>query len=274
MEFPGLLKCDGARHCTLAARAMEIHQQVRMPLDRIRIVLMAPSHGGNIGACARAMKTMGLARLVLVTPKEFPSAEATARAVGAEDVLDRAQVCASLEEAVGDCQLVIGTSARSRRINWPLLDPSEAARRVVVQSATGEVAVLFGRERIGLTNDELDRCQLLVSVPSNPAFSSLNLAAAVQVIAYEIWRAAAGPPVAVPDEPLGEPRATHAEVQRLYQHLERVLVELEFLDPENPRLLMRRLTRLFNRVELTTNEVNILRGILTSVTEFRQRTKS
>lgn len=246
-----------------------------MSLDRIRIVLMAPSHGGNIGACARAMKTMGLARLVLVTPKEFPSAEASARAVGAEDVLGRAQVCASLEEAVGDCQLVIGTSARARRIHWPLLDPAEAARRVVAHGATGEVAVLFGRERIGLTNDELDRCQLLVSVPSNPEFSSLNLAAAVQVIAYEIWRAASGPPVAVPDgEPLGEPRATHADVQRLYEHLEKVLVELEFLDPANPRLLMRRLMRLFNRVELTTNEVNILRGILTSVTQFRHRTKS
>lgn len=245
-----------------------------MSLDRIRIVLMAPSHGGNIGACARAMKTMGLARLVLVAPKEFPSAEASARAVGAEDVLDRARVCASLEEAVGDCQLVIGTSARARRINWPLLDPFEAARRLVADSAGGEVAVLFGRERIGLTNDELDRCQLLVSVPSNPAFSSLNLAAAVQVIAYEIWRAAAAAPADATTEPLGEPRATHAEVQRLYEHLEKVLVELEFLDPANPRLLMRRLMRLFNRVELTTNEVNILRGILASVTQFRHRTKS
>lgn len=246
-----------------------------MALDRIRIVLMAPSHGGNIGGCARAMKTMGLTQLVLVTPKEFPSAEATARAVGAEDVLDRARVCASLEEAVGDCRLVIGTSARSRRIHWPLLDPTQAAARVVTDSAAGEVAVLFGRERTGLTNDELDRCQWLVNVPSNPAFSSLNLAAAVQVIGYEIWRAhAAEQPGSGPIDPLGEPRATHAEVQRLYEHLERVLVDLEFLDPDNPRLLMRRLMRLFNRVELTTNEVNILRGILTSVTQFRVRAKS
>ena len=245
-----------------------------MSLDRIRIVLMAPSHGGNIGGSARAMKTMGLSRLVLVAPKEFPSAEASARAVGAEDVLEQAQVCASLEEAVGDCELVIGTSARSRRIHWPLVDPPEAARRVLAHSVAGQVAVLFGRERIGLTNDELDRCQLLVNVPSNPAFSSLNLAAAVQVIAYEIWRAStATQPVELPAEPLGEPRATHAEVQRFYAHLEQVLIELEFLDPENPRRLMRRLMRLFNRVELTTNEVNILRGILTSVTQLRGRHK-
>ena len=243
-----------------------------MSLDRIRIVLVAPSHSGNIGGCARAMKNMGLSRLVLVTPDEFPSEEATARAAGAEDVLERVRICASLDEAVADCQLVIGTSARGRRIPWPVLAPVEAAQRIVRTSAEREVAVLFGRERTGLTNDELDRCQALVNIPTDPAFASLNLACAVQVIAYEIWRTAesgvrtsASAETAV--EALGEPLATHGEVQRFYAHLEEVLVDSGFLDPKNPRLLMRRLMRLFNRVELTNNEVNILRGILTAVTQ-------
>ena len=250
-----------------------------MSLDRIRIVLVAPSHSGNIGGCARAMKNMGLSRLVLVTPDEFPSEEATARAAGAEDVLERVRICASLDEAVADCQLVIGTSARGRRIPWPVLAPVEAAQRIVRTSAEREVAVLFGRERTGLTNDELDRCQALVNIPTDPAFASLNLACAVQVIAYEIWRTAesgvqtsASAETAV--EALGEPLATHDEVQRFYAHLEEVLVESGFLDPKNPRLLMRRLMRLFNRVELTNNEVNILRGILTAVTQPRGKAKT
>jgi len=250
-----------------------------MSLDRIRIVLVAPSHSGNIGGCARAMKNMGLSRLVLVTPDEFPSEEATARAAGAEDVLERVRICASLDEAVADCQLVIGTSARGRRIPWPVLAPVEAAQRIVRTSAEREVAVLFGRERTGLTNDELDRCQALVNIPTDPAFASLNLACAVQVIAYEIWRTAesgvrtsASAETAV--EALGEPLATHGEVQRFYAHLEEVLVDSGFLDPKNPRLLMRRLMRLFNRVELTNNEVNILRGILTAVTQPRGKAKT
>jgi tRNA (cytidine32/uridine32-2'-O)-methyltransferase len=246
-----------------------------MSLDRIRIVLVAPSHAGNIGGCARAMKNMGLQHLYLVAPDEFPSDEATARAAGAEDLLARARVCASLDEAIGDCELVIGTSARHRRIPWPLLDPADAAQRLVAESETRQVAVLFGRERTGLTNDELDRCQLLVNIPANPEFSSLNLACAVQVIAYEIWRVS-GQGVTLPPETdaLGEPLATHAEVQRFYEHLEQVLVETRFLDPDNPRLLMRRLNRLFNRVTLTRNEVNILRGILTAVTQHAHQVKN
>lgn len=244
-----------------------------MSLDRIRIVLVAPSHGGNIGGCARAMKTMGLTRLVLVTPKEFPSEEADARAAGAEDVLARARVCASLEEAVGDCELVIGTSARARRIDWPLLDPRAGAERIAADSRAAEVAVVFGRERTGLTNDELDRCHALLSVPADPAFASLNLAAAVQVVAYEIRRAVLALPATGSAE-IREPRASHAEVERFYAHLEQVLVEIRFLDPRNPRLLRRRLRRLFNRIQLTTNEVNILRGILTAVTQFRNRTSN
>lgn len=248
-----------------------------MSLNRIRIVLVATSHGGNIGGCARAMKNMGLARLYLVAPDEFPGTEASARAAGAEDVLERARVCASLDEAIADCQLVIGTSARGRRIAWPMLAPDEAARRVVTESAEREVAVLFGRERTGLTNDELDRCQVLVNIPTDPGFSSLNLACAVQVMAYEMWRAhgaGAALTAAKGTEMLGEPLATQEEVARFYAHLEQALTETGFLDPRNPRLLMRRLMRLFNRVELTTNEVNILRGILTSATEHAGRAKT
>ena len=247
-----------------------------MPLKRIRMVLVQPTHGGNIGGCARAMKNMGLTRLTLVAPEEFPGAEASARAAGADDVLTQARVCATLDEAIADCQLVVGASARARRIAWPILEPDKAARKVVEAAADREVAVLFGRERTGLTNDELDRCQILVNIPANPEFSSLNLACAVQVIAYEIRRAcavgAAAPTGAA--EVLGEPLATSAEVQQFYQHLEQVMTQTGFLDPRNPRLLMRRIMRLYNRVEMTSNEVNILRGILTSCTQKTPKANS
>jgi len=248
-----------------------------MSLNRIRIVLVQPSHGGNIGGCARAMKNMGLTRLVLVAPEEFPGEEASARAAGADDVLARAQVCATLDEAIADCHLVIGASARERRIAWPTLAPDEAARRVVTAAAGQEVAVLFGRERTGLTNDELDRCQILVKIPANPEFSSLNLACAVQVIAYEIRCAVETGFTITPTnaaEMLGEPLATGLEIQRFYQHLDQVMVESGFLDPDNPRLLTRRIRRLFNRIEMTSNEVNILRGILSAVTQSVPKTKS
>ena len=248
-----------------------------MSLNCIRIVLVQPSHGGNIGGCARAMKNMGLTRLVLVAPEEFPGDEASARAAGADDVLSQAQVCATLDEAIADCHLVIGASARERRIAWPMLAPAEAARRVVAAAAGQEVAVLFGRERTGLTNDELDRCQILVNIPANPEFSSLNLACAVQVIAYEIRCALAVRDLAAPADTadmLGEPLATNAEMQRFYQHLDQVMVESGFLDPKNPRLLRRRIMRLFNRVEMTSNEVNILRGILSAATQPVPKAKS
>lgn len=244
--------------------------------DRIRIVLVQPSLGGNIGAAARAMKTMGLSRLYLVAPDEFPGADATARAAGADDVLEQACVCTSLDEAIADCHLVVGTSARSRRIPWPLLMPDIAAQRMVAESDHREVALVFGRERTGLTNLELNRCQILVTIPSDPEFSSLNLASAVQVLAYEIRRAGERRevPGLGPDLPLGEPYATQAEVQHYYAHLEKTLVETGFLDPANPRHLMRRLMRLYNRVALTSNEVNILRGILTSFSDALLRRKN
>ncbi len=243
-----------------------------MPLSNIRIVLVEPTHGGNIGGCARAMKNMGLDRLVLVAPRDFPGEAATARAAGADDVLERARVCATLDEAIADCHLVLGTSARNRRISWPQLEPEAAARVMLQQAPDREIAVLFGRERTGLTNDELDRCQQLVTIPAEESFSSLNLACAVQIVAYEIRRASerSGPVrnEVAPDD-LGESPATQNEVQQFYRHMEQVLVETGFLDPENPRLLMRRLARLYNRVHLSTNEVNILRGILAAVRGYK-----
>jgi TrmH family RNA methyltransferase len=227
----------------------------------IRVVLSGTSHPGNIGATARAMKTMGLTRLCLVRPKLFPHAEATARASGADDVLAAARVCATLEEATQDCRLVVGASARTRSIPCPVIGPDECARRACAASAQGSgVAILFGCEQSGLSNAEIDRCQYLVRIPTNPAYGSLNLAAAVQIIAYEI-RVAHGEGDEVTSAPAHVP-VSAGEMERFYAHLEQTLVELEFLDPDHPRQLMRRLRRLYNRARPDENEINILRGIL------------
>jgi len=222
-------------------------------------VLINTSHPGNVGATARAMKNMGLTTLCLVEPKQHPSAEATARASGADNLLAGAKCFATLDEAVADCSLVIGASARSRTLPVPMLDPRGCAELVHRQPDVERVALLFGRERSGLTNDELDRCHQLVQIPTNPDYPSLNIAA--QVIAYEL-RIAAGA-VEKPDEPEVD-YASMVQMGQFYTHLEQTLVELEFLDPENPRQLMRRLRRLFNRARPDQNEINILRGILTA----------
>ena len=233
-------------------------------LSDIRVVLVQPSHPGNIGASARAMKNMGLSRLYLVRPKVFPSAEATAMASGADDVLAAATVCDTLEQALHGCGFVVGASARTRRLPWPALDPRECAQRVVEERERTQVALVFGREKSGLTNDELERCHYLVTIPGNPEYRSLNLAAAVQIIAYEVFTAAREPG---PDDAAhaAEPPATADDMEQFYAHLQRVLIETGFLDPDNPRHLIRRLRRLFNRARPDKNEVNILRGILTSV---------
>ncbi len=230
----------------------------------VRIVLVNPTHPGNIGGAARAMKTMCLSRLYLVGPTRFPDPESTARASGADDVLENAAVCATLDQAIGGCRLVVGASARLRSLPWPALEPREAAARIAAEPETAEVAVLFGREHSGLTNDELARCQYLVHIPSNPDYHSLNIAAAVQVIAYELLLADAGREPSVRGKDAG-PYATAEELEGMFQQLERVLQEIEFLDPENPRHIMRRLRRLFARTRLESTEVNILRGILTAV---------
>jgi TrmH family RNA methyltransferase len=231
-------------------------------LSHIRIVLVSTSHPGNIGATARAMKTMGLDVLWLVNPKLFPHADATARASGADDVLANATVCTDLDAALEGCNLVVGASARTRTIPCPVLTPRECARLVAVEGDQSRVAVLFGCEQSGLSNTEMDRCHYLVQIPANPAYGSLNLAAAVQIIGYEFFarlvetrETAAGP---------GHTPVGSDEMERFYAHLEETLVALDFLDPENPRQLMRRLRRLFNRVRPDENEINILRGILTA----------
>jgi TrmH family RNA methyltransferase len=228
----------------------------------IRIVLVGTTHPGNIGAVARAMKNMGLHDLALVAPRYFPHPEASARASGADDVLDKAAVYDSLAAAVADCVYVTGASARSRAINWPCLDARDAAARLVRESAEGPVAAVFGPEKTGLSNADLDICDSLLSIPSNPEFSSLNLAMAVQVVTYEIRAAVAEKPAGYqPDAPL----ATSKDLEHFYEHLERSLLALGFLDPDNPRHLMRRLRRLFVRARPDQNEVNILRGILSAV---------
>ncbi|MER2296588.1 MAG: tRNA (cytosine(32)/uridine(32)-2'-O)-methyltransferase TrmJ [Pseudomonas sp.] len=240
-------------------------------LQNIRVVLVNTSHPGNIGGAARAMKNMGLSRLVLVQPKDFPADEASARASGADDILANAQVVDSLEDALVGCSLVMGTSARERSIPWPLIDPRECAVKAVEHSKADEsIALVFGREHAGLTNDELQRCHFHVHIPSNPDFSSLNLAAAVQVLAYEVrmaWLAAEGGALSIEKADAGATRgnelATMDEMELFYEHLEKTLVDIGFLDPAKPKHLMPRLRRLYGRSSVERTEISILRGILT-----------
>ena len=240
-------------------------------LQNIRVVLVNTSHPGNIGGAARAMKNMGLSRLVLVQPMDFPAADASARASGADDVLSNAIVVDSLKQALVGCSMAIGTSARERSIPWPLLDPRECASKTVERAAAGdEIALVFGREHAGLTNDELQRCHFHVHIPSNPDFSSLNLAAAVQVLSYEVrmaWLAAQGEAGGEQKQDVAASRncelATLDEMELFYDHLEKTLVDIGFLDPEKPRHLMPRLRRLYGRSEVDGTEMSILRGILT-----------
>jgi TrmH family RNA methyltransferase len=229
----------------------------------VRIILVGTTHPGNIGATARAMKNMGLSDLMLVNPLHFPHEDATARASGADDILQNTRVVSSLEEALSDCTYIAGASARSRTIGWPSMAPRECAERLVQESAHGIAAAVFGPEKSGLTNEDLDRCHTLLTIPTEPGFSSLNLAMAVQVFAYEL-RGAANADLEPPVEPESPP-ATGTELENFYTHLEQVLTQSGFLDPENPRLLMRRLRRLFVKAELDQNEVNILRGILAAL---------
>lgn len=235
-------------------------------LDNIRVVLVNTSHPGNIGGAARAMKNMGLSRLVLVDPRDFPSPEAEARASGASDVLENAQVVATLEEALVGCTAVLGTSARDRSLPWPLVDPRECGEKVIDEAGQGkQIALVFGREHAGLTNDELQRCHFHVHIPSDPDFSSLNLAAAVQVLGYEVrmaWLAGSRPQAAAATDK-AEELATSDEMERFYGHLQDTLVDIAFLDPEKPRHLMARLRRLFGRSAVNKSEMSILRGILT-----------
>ncbi len=236
--------------------------------DHIRIVLVNTTHPGNIGGVARAMKNMGVSDLCLVEPKSFPHPDADARASGATDILEKARVVSTLDEALADCGLIFGTSARERHIPWPLVNPRELAAIATPLEGKARVAILFGREDRGLTNEELQRCHHHVHIPAVESFSSLNIAAAVQVITYELRMAQ------VADQQAARPQwgtdwdielAEQRELELMFEHLERTLVEIEFLDPNNPRQLMPRLRRLLQRAVLDKVEVNVLRGILTAI---------
>lgn len=230
-------------------------------LNNVRIVLCQTSHPGNIGGAARAMKTMGLTTLHLVSPASFPDAHATAMATGAADLLTDAKIYSTLEEALEGCALVIGLSARKRQLSHELLPARDAAKRAVSIAASQQVALVFGTEMSGLSNAELDLCQLLAMIPANPEFSSLNLAAAVQVMSYELRMATLS--AENPLQPArANPLATSDELENFYQHLEEVLVQIGYYNPAEPRKLMQRVRRIYARANLEKEEVNILRGVL------------
>lgn len=243
------------------------------PLARVRIVLVSTQHPGNIGATARAMLTMGLTDLVLVNPDRYPHPQARATATHALPVLDRARVVGSLEDAVADCGWVVALSARQRHLGDEPLRPWQAAERAIAVAAEAPVAFVFGCERTGLTNEEVDLCHATTLIPANPQFSSLNLSQAVQIMAYELRRAG------FPDVPEAATKKKHPwyappaaeDMERFYSHLERILLSTGFLDPANPRMLMRRLRTFFNRAAPDRNELNILRGILTSFEKPKNR---
>ena len=244
------------------------HSSLMNTPPHIKIVLVNTSHPGNIGATARAMKNMGLSRLALVNPAGFPSGVAVGRAASALDVLEQAEVVNTLGEAIADCALVIGSSARSRSLPWPMLTPEQSAAKLIKESQSAKVALVFGREDSGLNNEELQLCHFHVQIPASPEYSSLNLAAAVMVLCYEIRRAVLRDEEAddkAEDEYWDQERATVEQVEYFYEHLERVLVEIDFHDPDNPRQLMQRMRRLFGRVRIDAMEMNILRGILTNI---------
>jgi len=236
-----------------------------LALVRFRIVLVRTRHPGNIGASARAMLTMGLTQLVLVAPARFPAALAVARSAGATEVLDAARVVATLDEALAGCALAIGLSARPREYAGRVMSMRDAAREAVAHADGGDVAIVLGTEMSGLSNAELARCGIAATIPSNAEFSSLNVAAAVQVAAYELRVASGSAQV------WSAPRfaaATHDEIEALHAHARRTLTAMRFLKPDNPRRLLPRLRRLFGRAALEREEVNILRGILARVDEF------
>jgi TrmH family RNA methyltransferase len=233
-----------------------------------RIVLVDTSHPGNIGAVARAMKNMALFDLTLVRPLQFPHAEATARASGADDVLQRAKVVSTVAEAVANCGWVLATTSRERDQNFRIFDVRDAMTRAVTESARGPVAFMFGAERTGLTNEDLALAHALVRIPANPEYASLNLSMAVQLVTYELYRAR-GANYQQPPQPV--PLATGEDMERLYVHLEAVLELIEFRDrTQNGTALMQRIRRFLQRAELDQNEANILRGILTAVQQRRR----
>jgi len=240
-----------------------------MKLQNIRIVMIGTTHPGNVGAAARAMLNMGIERLTLVDPQCSVGEIAYSRASGATHVLANRQTCAGLRDAIADCSLVIATTARRRSLAWPELDPGEMVEQIFALDDSSQVALVFGREHSGLSNEELQMCNRMVCIPSNPDFSSLNLASAIQVLCYEIYRHQFSRPVAAPVDG-EEALAASAEVESLFDHLQRVMLDSGFLNPQQPGLIMQRLRRLYLRAQLSRNEVNILRGILAAVEKPRE----
>ena len=249
-------------------------------LANIRIVLIQTSHPGNIGSAARAMKTMGLSTLYLVKPKSFPDAQATTLSSNASDVLDNAVVVESLQAALVGCEWVVGSSARdARSLTWDVMDARNCGEQAVKKASSAKVALVFGRENSGITNDELALCHSLVHIPTNPEYSSLNLASAVQLLSYECRVASQS--LALQQEPSAlkqEPsKKTDTEVvtvdamESYYQHLEAAMIEAGFLDPEQPKHLMTRLRRLYGRTEISPSELNILRGMLVALQRSRDK---
>jgi TrmH family RNA methyltransferase len=235
----------------------------------VRIVLIDPSHPGNIGSVARAMKNMGLSDLVLVRPRSFPHAEANALAAGADDVLAQARVVATLTEAIADCAFIAGTTSRPRSYYWEFATPRDVAAKIVELPDENRAALLFGSERYGLANEDLEHCNVLVRIPANPEYCSLNLAMSVQLLSYEIFLAREQPRTTVQ---LELPLAQSADIEHFYAHLQAVLNEIDFEDRTGH--LMARLRRLFNRAQLDRNELNILRGILSAVQGRRSQPRS
>ncbi len=231
-------------------------------LANFKVVLVETSHPGNIGAVARAMKNMGMSQLRLVNPKLFPHADATARASGADDLLRTATVYASLPEAIADCQLVLGASARDRTISWPAVTARECAEKWGHTRITQNIALVFGRENSGLKNHELDLCHYLLRIPCNPEYSSLNLAAAVQVVCYELFVTSGQQQISSIGDQGEDPLATTEQMEGFYRHLQQTMADIGFLQPERSKSIMRRLRRIFNRIQLDTKELDILRGIL------------
>ncbi|MBI6547497.1 tRNA (cytosine(32)/uridine(32)-2'-O)-methyltransferase TrmJ [Xenorhabdus lircayensis] len=243
-------------------------------LENIRVILVETSHTGNMGSTARAMKTMGLTNLYLVNPLVQPDSHSIALSAGASDVIGNARIVNTLDEALAGCELVIGTSARSRTLSWPMVEPRECGERCVEIASHSPVAIVFGRERVGLTNEELQKCNYHLYIPTNPEYGSLNLAMAVQLVSYEIRMAhlaAQEQPenVASPDHEIEYPPVE--DMERFYQHLEQVLNDSGFIRKAHPGQIMNKLRRLYTRARPETQELNILRGILTSMEKWTRK---
>ncbi|PAR46983.1 tRNA (cytosine(32)/uridine(32)-2'-O)-methyltransferase TrmJ [Vibrio metoecus] len=236
-----------------------------MMLDRVKVVLVGTSHSGNIGSAARAMKVMGLSQMVLVDPQCQVDAQAIALAAGAIEIALNAQIVPTLEAAVADCGLVVGTSARSRTLDWPMLEPRQCGEKLIAEASQHTVAMVFGRERTGLTNDELQLCHYHVCVPTNPEYSSLNLAMAVQLLSYEVRMAFLAMDQNQSQEQRDQEYPRHQELELFYEHLEKVITQTEFISAQQPGQVMNKLRRMFTRARPEAQEINILRGILTSV---------